>query len=217
MSPGFTHFLFGFSAVAAVLCALMVVTRRNPIYSALYLIIFFVMIALDFVLMDATFLAFMQVLVYAGAIMVLYLFVIMLINPREEDLPEEGGAADKGIGFIVSLLFFILLTTAIAGSDRLNGFGSIPAMATLPEGHGGVAAFGAELFSENLLVFELTSILITIAVVGAVHLSLRARRKKFKPRRTPFVTPLRPQTSIFGPWEELQRREQNRGKDKSHV
>ena len=109
MDPGLSHALFVLSAIAAVVCALLVVTRRNPIYSALYLILFFSTMALEFLLLDAVFLAFMQVLVYGGAIMVLYLFVIMLINPREGDLPDEGGVADKGIALGVSFFLFVLL------------------------------------------------------------------------------------------------------------
>ena len=150
---------------------------QKPGRSALYLILFFGMMALQFLLLDALFLAFMQVLVYGGAIMVLYLFVIMLINPREETLPEEGSGSDKGIAFAVSALFFLLLISAIGSSTTLERMGSIPALPPVPEGHGGVAAFGHELFVEHLLVFELASILITIAIVGAVHLSLHGRRR----------------------------------------
>ena len=187
MTPWFAHTLFMFSAVAAVVAALLVVTRRNPIYCALYLIVFFAIMALDFLIMDAQFLAFMQVLVYAGAIMVLYLFVIMLINPREGDLPDEGGFSDKGIAFIVSLFLFVLLTLAISRSEKVADMVAIPALAPVPpttittaDGqqtypHGGLVLFGRELFSQHLLVFELVSILITIAIVGAVHLSLRTR------------------------------------------
>ncbi|MFQ5654429.1 MAG: NADH-quinone oxidoreductase subunit J [Planctomycetota bacterium] len=166
MSPVLAHTLFIVSAIAAVLSALLVVTRRNPIYSALFLILFFGAITLDFLLLEAQFLAFMQLLVYAGAIMVLYLFVIMLINPREGDLPDEGGFIDKGIAAGVAALTFCLLGFAISRSPSVGERAAFPALPPVAETHGGVAAFGAEL----------TSILILIGIIGAVHLALRARR-----------------------------------------
>ncbi len=191
LAAGMSHALFAVSAAAGIVFAVATVTRRNPIYSALYLIFFFLTVAADFLLLDASFLAFMQLLVYSGAIMVLYLFVIMLINPREEDLPEEGGVLDRGIALTISLVLFVFLYIAIERSPTIQGLQPFPELAPAPAtvvarvadgvarvdeyAHGGIFAFGRELFARHLLVFELTSILILAAIVGAVHLSIRRR------------------------------------------
>jgi NADH-quinone oxidoreductase subunit J len=178
MSPWLQHTLFGVITLIAVVSSLLVVTRRNPIYSALFLIVVFASMAGIFLMLEADFLGFMQLLVYAGAIMVLYLFVIMLINPREGDLPEEGSTSDRVIAGGTAAMVFCLLWFAIHESQMLQEvpvvFADLP---SLGQSHGGVRAFGLELFHEHLLVFELTSILILIGIIGAVHLSLRSKKR----------------------------------------
>ncbi|MDE0959730.1 MAG: NADH-quinone oxidoreductase subunit J [Planctomycetota bacterium] len=178
MSPGIEQLFFGIAAVVATVSSMLVVTRRNPIYSAMFLIVMFAAVSVIFMLLDATFLGFMQLLVYAGAIMVLYLFVIMLINPREGDLPEESGATEKSFAAGVSLLIFSMLSFAISHSnevERLSALGSIPLLPEVSDSHGTIRAFGLELFHNHLLVFELTSILILVGIIGAVHLASRRK------------------------------------------
>jgi NADH-quinone oxidoreductase subunit J len=179
LSPWLQHLFFAIIATLSVASSLLVVTRRNPIYSALFLIVMFIMVAGMFMLLDAQFLGFMQLLVYAGAIMVLYLFVIMLINPRDGDLPDEGGSIEKAFAAGVSLLIFSLLAFAISGSAevaRLAVPGGIPALEEVPISHGGVSSFGLELFHKHLLVFEVTSVLILVGIIGAVHLAMQRRK-----------------------------------------
>ena len=138
----------------------------------------FGMVAGIFMLLDATFLGFMQLLVYAGAIMVLYLFVIMLINPREESLPEEGGTQERAFAAGVALLVFSLLAFGISNSEMvssLSNAGGIPALAEVPQTHGAIEAFGYELFSKHLLVFEVASILILVGIIGAVHIAMKQK------------------------------------------
>ncbi len=178
LTPGMEHLFFGITAALATVSSLLVVTRRNPIYSALFLIVMFAAVSVIFMLLDATFLGFMQLLVYAGAIMVLYLFVIMLINPREGDLPEETGTVEKAFAAGIALMVFSLLSFAISQSDVVASIaaqGSIPALPEVHASHGAVASFGLELFQGHLLVFELTSILILVGIIGAVHLAMRRR------------------------------------------
>lgn len=198
MNPTLMHLLFSVAALIAAVSAVLVVTRRNAIYSAMFLIIVFAMVAIEFLLLQAEFLGFMQLLVYAGAIMVLYLFVIMLINPREGNLPEEGSLTDRLIGGGVAFLTFGLLVTAIQGSQKLQRpeyadlasmplplltagaratAGTDPAAQTAWS-HGGVQAFGYELFTRHLLVFEVISVLVMVAIVGAVHFSSKPRRTR---------------------------------------
>ena len=178
MSGWLEHLVFGILATVSVLSSFLVVTRKNPIYSALFLVVMFAMVAGIFMLLDATFLGFMQLLVYAGAIMVLYLFVIMLINPRDETLPDEGGTSEKAFAAGVSLLVFALLTFGISNSDlvtKMTTPGGIPALAEVPATHGAIEAFGYELFSKHLLVFEVASILILVGIIGAVHIAMKQR------------------------------------------
>ncbi|MBT5739399.1 MAG: NADH-quinone oxidoreductase subunit J [Planctomycetes bacterium] len=179
MSPGIEQLFFGIAAVVATVSSLLVVTRRNPIYSAMFLIVMFAAVSVIFMLLDATFLGFMQLLVYAGAIMVLYLFVIMLINPRDGDLPEESGVTEKSFAAGVALLIFSLLSFAISHSnevERLSSLGPIPLIPEVSASHGTIRAFGLELFQKHLLVFELTSVLVLAGIIGAVHLASRGRK-----------------------------------------
>ena len=178
MSGWLEHLVFGILATISVVSSFLVVTRKNPIYSALYLVVMFGMVAGIFMLLDATFLGFMQLLVYAGAIMVLYLFVIMLINPREESLPEEGGTQERSFAAGVALLVFSLLAFGISNSEMvssLSNAGGIPALAEVPQTHGAIEAFGYELFSKHLLVFEVASILILVGIIGAVHIAMKQK------------------------------------------
>jgi NADH-quinone oxidoreductase subunit J len=176
MSPWLQHVVFVVVAVLAAVSALLVVTRRNPIYSALFLVIVLGAMALLFLQLGADFLGFMQLLVYAGAIMVLYLFVIMLINPREGDLPDESGAGDRAFAGGTAALVFCLLWFTIHESELIAENPVVfPALAPLSGEHGSTRSFGLELFREHLLVFELASVLILVGIVGATHLSLRAR------------------------------------------
>ena len=127
-------------------------------------------------LLDATFLGFMQLLVYAGAIMVLYLFVIMLINPRDDSLPEEGGFTEKTFAVGVALLVFSLLAFGISNSETVSTLaeaGTIPDLPEVAQTHGAIEAFGYELFHKHLLVFEVASILILVGIIGAVHIAMK--------------------------------------------
>ena len=135
LSPWLEHLIFSIVAIVAVAGSILVVTRRNPIYSALLLIVVFGTVSAMFMLLDAPFLGFMQLLVYGGAIMVLYLFVIMLINPRDGNLPKEGGAIENSFAGGVSLLIFSLLAFAISHSgegERLSNAGGRPARPGVP-------------------------------------------------------------------------------------
>ena len=147
--------------------ALMVITRRNPVIAALYLILNFFCLAGLYLTLHAQFIAVIQVLVYAGAIMVLFLFVIMLLNLGDEQrLAEKISfrkilAAGLGVGLLLELLYIV-------------GFIDVP----MPEGDfskgvdiGTVEYIGKELFTTYLFPFEVTSILLLAAMVGAVVLA----------------------------------------------
>jgi NADH-quinone oxidoreductase subunit J len=169
----FHFYLFG---VISVVSALVFVTRKSPVTAAIWLVATMFSLAAMYVMLDAHFIGAIQVLVYAGAIMVVFLFVIMLLNlghPAEfADIRGKGWRLAAGaVGFI--LLFEVFaLTTA-----------SPPEVLQLPAGqaarevaeHGAIAPFADTLFTEYLLAFEITSVLLLTAIVGAVVLG--------KPRR----------------------------------
>ncbi len=153
--------LFGAIAVGG---AIMVVTRRHPMASALYLILTLFAVAALFVLRQAHFIAAIQVIVYAGAIVVLFIFVIMLINVPEKKLPEERVMGLRFLGVIVAGL--LILESALVA----RRFSTPPPAAT---DAGTVQAVGRALFTDYLLAFEVTSVLLLAAVIGAIALAKR--------------------------------------------
>jgi NADH-quinone oxidoreductase subunit J len=161
--------LFYAFAAIAVGMTLLVVVQSNPVHSVLLLIGSFVGLAGLYVLLDAPFVAVIQIIVYAGAIMVLFLFVVMLLNaPREElvrsGLLESGGA--RVIGGLLAMVFAAELVWALMRSRTVDAAAG-----------GGVsysvAQIGQRLFQEYAFAFEATSILILVAMVGAVTLAGR--------------------------------------------
>jgi NADH-quinone oxidoreductase subunit J len=155
--------LFYFLSFVAVIAALMVVFSRNAVYSVLYLIITFFAIAGHYVLLNAQFLAAVHVIVYAGAIMVLFLYVIMLLDLNEAvERPKSALLTFAAAICAGSLL--IILVGALRGTD------TILAGSVVSEDVGLVKNLGAVLFKDYLLPFEVTSILLLAAMVGAVML-----------------------------------------------
>src|SRR5262245_28342258 len=144
--------VFYLSGVLSLVASSLVVTRRNPVYGAIFLVLFFTMISLDFLILRAPFLAVIQVLVYAGAIMVLYLFVIMLLSLKPEELREESRAPRKIFAGLLSGGLFLLLVYTIRSSPRVAAapdlIGAVPAGV---EDAGTTAALGEELFRRHIL------------------------------------------------------------------
>jgi NADH-quinone oxidoreductase subunit J len=156
--------LFWAFAVLAVLGAALVVLLANPVRGAMCLVGTLFCLAVLLVLLDAHLIAVLEVLVYAGAVMVLFLFVIMLLNLREEELGARRFTLVKIGGFFAcGWVGFLLGGLLIGKGDR----------AAVGSGYGGVAAVGKLLLTEYLLAFELTSVLLLVAIVGAVFLAKR--------------------------------------------
>jgi NADH-quinone oxidoreductase subunit J len=163
----FHFYLFGLIAVAS---ALLFVTRKSPVAAALWLVNVMFSLAALYVLLDAQFIGVIQVLVYAGAIMVVFLFVIMLLNlGRGEgtDVRRVGwklGAGAVGLAILAELFSIIRVKTPLS-LTLPQGFAAQQIEAT-----GAIAPFAGPLFNEYLLAFEITSVLLLAAVVGAVVL-----------------------------------------------
>jgi NADH-quinone oxidoreductase subunit J len=162
---------YGFGGVA-VLGSLLVIGQRNPIYSVLALIGAFFGLSGLYVLLDAPFVAIVQIIVYAGAIMVLFLFVVMLLNVPREDAAEWDRTHPlyrpwpRRIGSVLAVLLIAQLGWALARTPRIA-----EAIGLQSPGISDVGELGRVLFTDYMFAFEVTSILIIAAMVGAVVLA----------------------------------------------
>ena len=156
--------LFYIFAALAVLAAISVVAQRTPVYSALSLIVVLCSLAVVYLLLGAEFIAVIQVIVYAGAIMVLFVFVIMLLNAGRE-APSQRSRFAHWLGAPLVAAFLVEILLAV--------WRQFPAGSTHPAASldAGPAAIGHLLFRNYVLPFEVTSILILVAILGAVVLA----------------------------------------------
>jgi len=164
-------FLFYFLGTISVGSALMMVTRRNPVIAALYLILNFFALGGLYLSLHAQFIAFIQILVYAGAIMVLFLFVIMLLNLGDAKGLKERISLKKMIagGLSLGLLMELLYILGFAKGLPPSQFDKATEIGT-------VEYIGSQLFTKFLFPFEVTSILLLAAIVGAVVLAKKTLR-----------------------------------------
>jgi NADH-quinone oxidoreductase subunit J len=169
-------FAFYAFATIAVIASLFVVAQRNPMHSVMLLITSFGALAGLYVLLDAPFTAVTQIIIYAGAIMVLFLFVVMLLNvPREEPaapaISAYLGRTGMRIGAVLSVLLAIEIVWALSHLG-VGWFSQGPSATSVSS----VALIGGALFTRHAFAFEATSILILVAMIGAVVLAGREQR-----------------------------------------
>jgi len=163
--------LFAILATVAIVAALGVVLNRNPLHSALFLVVNFFSLAVMYLMLNAEFLAVVQVIVYAGAIMVLFLFVIMLLNVRGEEHLHDRLRKQKPLAVLFSLAL-LLETVLVLRSNFITGVpGEFPPERVNEIGQ--VQAIGGVLFTDYLFPFEVTSVLLLVAIVGAIYLAKR--------------------------------------------
>ena len=160
--------LFYFIGFLAIISALFVVLNRNPVYSAMMLVFCFFSLAALYVLLEAYFVAVLEIIVYAGAIMVLFLFVIMLINVGNEIKTSKYLQKIKAIPFILISLFSLNIFLLILW--RSEGLHQTSTISTV----GSVAAIGHALFTKYVLPFEIASLLLLVALIGTVYLAKRS-------------------------------------------
>ena len=167
---------YAFAAIA-VLASLLVIGQGNPMHSVMLLIVSFGALAGLYVLLDAPFTAVTQIIVYAGAIMVLFLFVVMLLNvPREEPAPPAISALLGPTGMRMGVVLSVLLGAEVVWAlSRRVGVGWF-AQGTSAASVSDVALIGKALFTRHAFAFEATSILILVAMVGAVVLAGKERQ-----------------------------------------
>ncbi|HEY5931310.1 MAG TPA: NADH-quinone oxidoreductase subunit J [Nitrospira sp.] len=162
---------FGYFAGMIAITAILVVALRNPVYSALSLLVMFFHVAGLFITLHAEFLAAVQIIVYAGAILVLYLFVVMLLNVTEDDRYHSQWRI-AGLVCVPLLIESVLLLSGGAGAVN-TGSRSLQ-----PEPHGTIAvdntlAIGETLFTTYLFPFEVASLVLLVAMIGAIVLAKR--------------------------------------------
>jgi len=149
-------------AVLTIAAALTVVLHRNPVHSALGLVSTLFLLSVQFVGLDAEMVAVLQIIVYAGAVVVLFLFVIMLLNLQVE-VRRTGGPVLVGVAVSGAVALGALLMQGVWRTS--------PGAADVPAGFGSTTAIGERLFTAYLVPFELTSLLLLVAVIGAVVLA----------------------------------------------
>jgi NADH-quinone oxidoreductase subunit J len=161
-----TQWLFGILSFLSIMFGLMVVFSRNPVSSVLYLILTFFCIAGHYMLMNAQFLAVVHIVVYAGAIMVLFLFVIMLMNLNEDQEPQRTWLT-KIIAAVAGGLMLFVIVGSLKGSEQLqlSSYGASQV--------GLVKNLGIVLFRDFLFPFEIASVLLLAAMVGAIMIGKR--------------------------------------------
>jgi NADH-quinone oxidoreductase subunit J len=168
--------VFVLASAMMLIGALGVITRRNPVHAALSLVLTLFGVAVHFVALEAYFLAAVQIIVYAGAIVVLFLFVIMLLGvDKAEDLQTEPLVAQRWLAGIAGLGLLGLLVIAVSrGAEMLTT--RAEGLATSAEGASGdanIQQLARSVFGDYVVAFELTSILLVVAVVGTVMLARR--------------------------------------------
>lgn len=160
------QFFFFYFALVIAGSSFFVVALRNPIYSALSLLIMFFHVAGLYVTLHAEFLAAVQVIVYAGAILVLYLFVVMLLNLKQDERYHRQWPVAAAVGLILVLEAAVL--TAVRGRESA-GRPAVPQPAV--EGLGNTEALGDVLYSTYLFPFEVASLILLVAMIGAIILA----------------------------------------------
>lgn len=165
---GFYQFQFYLFSLLAIASALLFVTRRNPVPAALWLVNTMFALSGLYVMLDAPFIGIIQVLVYAGAIMVVFVFVVMLLNLGHSEISDlralgaRMGAGLVGLGILANLLVLL--------RDKL------PVVPLAGPQENAVSPVAASLFSDYLVAFELTSLVLLVAIVGAVLLAKKRVR-----------------------------------------
>jgi len=167
--------LFLLFAILAAGGGIMMIASRNPVASLMYLVLTFFALSGIFVMLDAHFLAAVQVIVYAGAIMVLFLFVIMLLNLGHREEIDMRSHLSRLVALVVgSSLFAVVAALVLQGekSSLASEEGTV-VMEAILRSRGAVGAVAEPLFTSYLVPFELTSLLLLVAIVGAIVLARR--------------------------------------------
>ena len=169
----FKTFVFYFLAVIMVLAALRVITARNPVHAALFLVLTFFNAGGLWLLLNAEFLAVTLVMVYVGAVMVLFLFVVMMLDINLDRL-REGFWSYLPVGALVGILMLVEMVMVLGGS--YFGLEAMPAPAPVAADYSNTRELGRVLYTDYDYAYELASLVLLVAMVAAVSLTLRKRK-----------------------------------------
>ena len=169
----FKTFVFYFLAVIMVFAALRVITARNPVHAALFLVLTFFNAGGLWLLLQAEFLAVTLVMVYVGAVMVLFLFVVMMLDINLDRL-REGFWSYLPVGALVGILMLVEMVMVLGGS--YFGLEAMPAPAPVAADYSNTRELGRVLYTDYVYAFELASLVLLVAMVSAVALTLRKRK-----------------------------------------
>ncbi|MGA0531580.1 NADH-quinone oxidoreductase subunit J [Hansschlegelia sp. KR7-227] len=174
--PALFFYLFASVTVAS---ALMVISSKNPVHSVLFLILAFVNAAGLFVLMGAEFLAMILVVVYVGAVAVLFMFVTMMLDVDFAEL-RDGFLQYLPVGVLVGLIMLIELVLVLGSWGASGSMPKTAATAPIPTDVSNAEALGRVLYTEHVLLFQAAGLVLLTAMVGAIVLTLRERRADVK-------------------------------------
>jgi len=169
----FPTFIFYFLSAVLVGAALGVITARNPVHAALLLVLAFFTSSGLWLLLQAEFLAIALVLVYVGAVMVLFLFVVMMLDINIAKL-REGFWRYLPLGGVVAFLLVVEMSMILV--SRSSGFGDVPTPPSLPAGYSNTKELGLLIYTEYVYPFEIASVILLVAIVAAIALTLRKRK-----------------------------------------
>lgn len=184
--------IFGVLAAVLMIAALGVITSRNPVFSAMWLVLAFVTSAVLWLLIEAEFLAIILMLVYVGAVMVLFLFVVMMLDVKAT-VAREGFTRYALIGSAVAAVVVAELLAVLW--MRSSGLPVAETLASTPEGHSNTREIGLALYGDHVFEFELAAFLLLLAIVAAIMLTLR-RRPGVKYQDVSAQVKIRPQDRI---------------------
>lgn len=170
-----TQVIFYIFAVSAVCSALMVVTARNPVKAVLCLVLTFLSMAGIWILLHAEFLALILVVVYVGAVMTLFLFVVMTLNLDRQQL-KRGLVKYLPLGLIIVILIMVMLFTVVGPAHF--GLQKYPEPAAQAANYSNVKALGTTLYSQFIYPFEIAGALLLVAMIAAITLAFRGRRQR---------------------------------------
>ena len=169
----FQDFIFWFFAAILVFAALRVITARNPVHAALFLVLAFCTSAGIWIQLEAEFLGIVLILVYVGAVMVLFLFVVMMLDINLERL-REGFWSYLPIGAVVALLLVAEMVLVLSGS--YFGLDEAPRPPSSPAGYSNTKELGRLIYTDYVYPFELAAVILLVAIVAAIALTLRRRK-----------------------------------------
>ncbi|GLR11539.1 NADH-quinone oxidoreductase subunit J [Chitinimonas viridis] len=168
-----TTVIFYIFAAILIVSALRVITAKNPVHAALSLVLSFFTGAVLWMLIEAEFLAISLVLVYVGAVMVLFLFVVMMLDINFEEL-RKGFWGFFPVAAIVATIMAAEMVLILLAKG--NGLESFTTVAPLPEGVSNIKQLGIPIYTDYLLAFELAAVLLLVAIIAAISLTLRRRK-----------------------------------------